>query len=163
MKKGLKVVAVVLCVLMIGGCGKEAKTEYDTKEFWKILSEINQQAQKEIEEINTEYFTKENHTSDEIKEYYYKIGEIRTKYAKKQGIEAGQEIIINGYYNESSDGTSFFLWGDKTDSTYYIPCVFADGEEHYDDGDFVKINGIFDPTAIGITECKITLLERNKD
>lgn len=29
MKKVLKVVAVVLCVLVIGGCGKEAKSEYE--------------------------------------------------------------------------------------------------------------------------------------
>lgn len=146
MRKLLRVVLVFACVLMIGGCGKGSKTEYDMDEFSGILNELTADWEDDFN-----YLTDDEKSEQRI--------EIYDKYLKKFGLKSGQEITIRGYYNDYPNSNIFILRAE--DDTNYESIMIGqfkeDGvKELLKEDEVIKVKGILFAGGSGLLdECEL--------
>lgn len=150
MKNWGKVLCVLLCLMVIGGCGKKTVKEYDIEEFGKICNEMNRDIVKEYK-----YMTK-----DEIKEQYQQIYE---KCAKKYGLTIGEEIIVSGCYSDHEKSEDFYVR--PKGETKYLEVITAkfkdkDVKKYLTEDEVIKIKGYFftcdtDETTFDLHNCEL--------
>ena len=109
-KRLLFIVAIFALAILSGGCSKEVK-EYNIDDLLKNYSKVEKSIEKE-----TQYWS-----DDEKKSTKYV--DIVEKYAKKNGFELNQKIIVRGKL-ESILGGSIFLKANSEKSDSFM-CSFA--------------------------------------
>lgn len=146
MKNWGKVLCVLLCLIVIGGCGNKAKTEYDMDEFGEILNEVTESWKDEFA-----YLTDDEKNEKQI--------EIYNKYLKKYGLESGQEITIRGYYNDWPESKLFLLRAEKDIEleTVLTGEFRGDGiKEMLREDEVVKVRGkLFTGGFVLLSECDL--------
>lgn len=150
MKNWGKVLCILLCLMVIGGCGKKTAKEYDIEEFGEICKGMNRDIAKEYK-----YMTK-----DEIKEQYKQIHE---KCAEKYGLTIGEEIIVSGCYSEYEESEHFFV-RPKGETKYLkaITAKFSDRniKKYLTEDEVIKIKGEFftsdeDDITLDLHNCEL--------
>lgn len=111
MKKNLLIIVAIFAIaILTGGCSKKVK-EYNIDDLLKSYSKVEKSIEKE-----TQYWSDDEKKS---KEYV----DVVEKYAKKNGFELNQKIIVRGKL-ESILGGSIFLKASSEKSDSFM-CSFA--------------------------------------
>lgn len=153
MKKRIVCLLMILtCLIMLGGCGEKAKTEYDINEFSEMLEDIVDDCANEFQDLTDD---ERNENQEEIAS---KRKEIFIKHYKNNGLEVGQEIIISGNYSGLPKQGAFVLQAEEdTDFKFMVIGQFKDDiKEFPKENEAVRIKGILteDPVCI-IDECEL--------
>lgn len=152
MKKKIIIFTIVsVFIVMLGGCGKKVKSEYNIDEFLDIYDDISSEYDKE-----TEYWTQDEHLEKGNKKFI--------EIAKQHGFSQNSEITINGCIDKEFSSSQFICLRENEDSAAerksasFIICQIDNPRfVLLDDYSTIKIKGTFltEERATQLADCEI--------